>query len=185
MIAAWLVLVRQTILTAANAKAVRIVEILPSELETNGTDHGIKASSSALTKSPGGRTAAFSRSQPTDSQLRRTSSRFCCKALFALPAVDLGEQGKQGTFIWFIATTNVMPISGRVGTVPTLELQETYSPVRMYLIGRLFGTAALPKIFKLVVVQFEKRTSRVYDSPLILPQSEFPSLIRGHDKRRH
>jgi hypothetical protein len=29
-----------------------------------------------------GRTAAFSRSQPTDSQLRRTSSRFCCKALF-------------------------------------------------------------------------------------------------------
>jgi hypothetical protein len=44
MIAAWLVLVRQTILTAANAKAVRIVEILPSELETNGTDHGIKAS---------------------------------------------------------------------------------------------------------------------------------------------
>ena len=29
-----------------------------------------------------GRTAAFSRSQPTDSPLRRTSSRFCCKALF-------------------------------------------------------------------------------------------------------
>ena len=27
-------------------------------------------------------TAAFSRSQPTDSQYRRTSSRFCCKALF-------------------------------------------------------------------------------------------------------
>jgi hypothetical protein len=31
------------------------------------------------------RTAAFSRSQPTDSQYRRTSSRFCCKALLGLP----------------------------------------------------------------------------------------------------
>jgi len=31
-----------------------------------------------------GRTAAFSRSQPNDSQLRRTSSRFCCKALLAV-----------------------------------------------------------------------------------------------------
>jgi len=34
------------------------------------------------------RTAAFSRSQPIDPQLRRTSSRFCCKAwlwLFACP----------------------------------------------------------------------------------------------------
>jgi hypothetical protein len=30
------------------------------------------------------RTAAFSRSQPTDSQYRRTSSRFCCKALFGI-----------------------------------------------------------------------------------------------------
>lgn len=28
-------------------------------------------------------TAAFSRSQPNDSELRRTSARFCCKALFA------------------------------------------------------------------------------------------------------
>jgi hypothetical protein len=32
-----------------------------------------------------GRTAAFSRSQPIDSQYRRTSSRFCCKALLGLP----------------------------------------------------------------------------------------------------
>jgi hypothetical protein len=31
------------------------------------------------------RTAAVSRSQPIDSQFRKTSSRFCCKALFALP----------------------------------------------------------------------------------------------------
>ena len=31
------------------------------------------------------RTAAFSRSQPTDSQYRKTSSRFCCKALFGMP----------------------------------------------------------------------------------------------------
>ena len=31
-----------------------------------------------------GGTAAFSRSQPTDSQLRTTSSRFCCKALFGI-----------------------------------------------------------------------------------------------------
>jgi hypothetical protein len=29
-------------------------------------------------------TAAFSRSQPKDSQLRRTSSRFCCKALLGI-----------------------------------------------------------------------------------------------------
>jgi hypothetical protein len=34
-------------------------------------------------------TAAFSRSQPIDSQLRRTSSRFCCKALFAVFCVSL------------------------------------------------------------------------------------------------
>jgi hypothetical protein len=33
-----------------------------------------------------GLTAAFSRSQPTDSQYRWTSSRFCCKALFWLPS---------------------------------------------------------------------------------------------------
>jgi hypothetical protein len=32
-----------------------------------------------------GLTAAFSRSQPIDSQCRRTSSRFCCKALLGLP----------------------------------------------------------------------------------------------------
>ena len=33
-------------------------------------------------------TAAFSRSQPIDSQLRRTSSRFCCKALLAAPRLN-------------------------------------------------------------------------------------------------
>jgi hypothetical protein len=38
-----------------------------------------------------GLTAAFSRSQPTDSQLRRTSSRFCCKALLAIFAL-LGDE---------------------------------------------------------------------------------------------
>jgi hypothetical protein len=34
-------------------------------------------------------TAAFSRSQPIDSQLRRTSSLFCCKALFGIPSFAL------------------------------------------------------------------------------------------------
>jgi hypothetical protein len=38
-----------------------------------------------------GRTAAFSRSQPIDSQLRRTSSRFCCKALLGTAEATAGK----------------------------------------------------------------------------------------------
>jgi len=42
------------------------------------------------------RTAAFSSSQPTDPQHRRTSSRFCCKALFDLPSLFIPRSGSTG-----------------------------------------------------------------------------------------
>jgi hypothetical protein len=43
----------------------------------------------------GARTAAFSRSQPTDSQYRKTSSRFCCKALFGTIQLCGNRHGHQ------------------------------------------------------------------------------------------